>query len=194
MTATATKPKKKQYSDVSDIERLHSELDEARKELSLLNRFLEKIQEFSSIVGKAKTELKRLQAEEHELSEQLQEVRSDIKSMKELIASSNNGMISMIEPGPKEFMPLFDRMEKADPVKHGTNAVKWREQPLSVLKLSPASTALLYEAEILFVGQLQDRILADADEWWIEIDGLTFPIAAAIADKLADFTKKGGDV
>ena len=177
-----------------DAVSLREALEDARAELSMVNRFLEKIQTFSSVVGSAKAELKKLQDEERDLANELQELRSDIKSLKEMIACSNNGMIALIEPGPKEFMPLFDRMEKPVPEKHGTNAGKWREQPLTMLKLSPASTDLLYSAEILFIGQLQDRILADPDSWWSEIAGLTLPIAAAIADKLADFSKKGGDV
>ena len=103
-------------------------------------------------------------------------------------------MLALLEPGRIKFMPLFDQMEKASPTKHGTNAGKWRELPLSVLRLSPVSTSVLYEAAILFIGQLQDLILADPDDWWTEIEGLTAPIAAAIADKLAAFAKKGGDV
>jgi len=85
-------------------------------------------------------------------------------------------------------------MAKAEPKKHGTNAAKWRELPLSELKLSPMSTSLLYEAEILFIGQLQDKILAEPETWWEFIPGLTASIAAAIADKLSDFAKKGGDI
>lgn len=195
MTTTASRPKKHtKASQFSDVERLKSELDDAKAELALVNRFLEKIQTFSCVVGSAKTELKRLKAEERTLSDSLQELRSNIRDVTALIDSSNNGMLSLIEPGPAEFMPLFDQMEKSDPAKHGTNARKWREQPLSLLRLSPTSTALLYEAEILFIGQLQDRILEDPEEWWLNVEGLTLPIAAAIADKLADFVAKGGDV
>ncbi len=70
-----------------------------------------------------------------------------------------------------------------------TNAANWRELPLSSLRLSPASTSLLYKAEILFIGQLQDLVLANPEDWWTCITGLRGPIAAAIADKLADFAK-----
>lgn len=190
-SATATRPKKSSSAPVN-VDQLANELADARKELAMMNLFLEKIQNFSSIVGEAKSELKRLEDEEHELKVSLSDVREQIKSLKELISSSNNGMLKLIEPGPLEFMPLFDKMEKADPEQHGENAARWREEPVSVLRLSPASTELLYAAEILFVGQLQDRILDDPDDWWKTVAGMTLPIAAAIADKLADFAKKGG--
>lgn len=194
MTAAAKPKPRKSESQLSEIDRLALELSDAKGELALLNRFLEKIQSFSTIVGEAKKELKRLKEEERDLAEQLKELRSDIKSVEGLIDCSNTGMLSLIEPGPQEFLPLFDKMEKADQEVHGKNAGTWREQPLSMLKLSPASTALLYEAEILFIGQLQDRIIQDPDTWWSFIEGLTLPIAAAIADKLEAFSKKGGDV
>lgn len=195
MTTAVAKPSKKTSATAfRDAEQLSSELAECKQELAQVHRFLEKIQTFSSVVGDAKRELKELQAKEAQLKIALREVQDDIRSAKELINSSNNGMISLIEPGPKEFMPLFDRMEKSDAKKHGTNSGKWREQPLSILKLSPAATDLLYEADILFIGQLQDRIIERPGDWFDFIEGLTFPVAAAIADKLNDFVKKGGDV
>lgn len=194
MADTATKRKPPKPETQSGTQTVVEQLAEARAELATVNRFLEKIQTFSNIVGEAKTELKALQAEERELAEQLSELRDKIKTLKGGIDSANDGMLALIEPGPVQFMPLFDQMEKASPTKHGTNAAKWRELPVSVLRLSPASTSILYEAEILFIGQLQDRVLEDPEQWWQYVPGLTAPLAAAIADKLADFAKKGGDV
>jgi len=193
MPVTGAKPRKSSPASASvNVDQLANQLADARQELSVLHLFLEKIQTFSVIVGDAKAELKRLVDEEHELKESLRGVREQITSLTELISSSNNGMLKLIEPGPVKFMPLFDKMEKADPETHGKNAAKWREEPVSVLRLSPASTEMLYAAEILFVGQLQDRILDDPNDWWKSVAGLTAPIAAAIADKLGDFSKKGG--
>ena len=189
-TATA-KPKPGTRTGTDD---LVDQLADARAELATVNRFLQKIQQFSDVVSDAKNELKLLKSDERKLAEQLAELREKIGIVKEVIDSSSDGMLALIEPGPIKFMPLFDQMEKASPTKHGTNAGKWRELPLSTLRLSPASTSLLYESEILFIGQLQDLILEDPTEWWETITGLTAPIAAAIADKLADFAKKGGDV
>lgn len=193
MTTATAKPKPRPGTRTGTDD-IVEQLADARAELATVNRFLSKIQKFSDVVSDAKTTLKNLKTEEREVADRLAELREGIKSIKELIDSASDGMLALIEPGPIKFMPLFDQMEKASPTKHGTNAGKWREMPLSTLRLSPSSTSLLYEAEILFIGQLQDLILEDPTEWWETITGLTAPIAAAIADKLADFAKKGGDV
>jgi hypothetical protein len=195
MTETASRRKPQRGNETqTGGNALADQLEAARAELATVHRFLEKIQTFSNVVGDAKTKLKELQAEEREMAQELAELRDDIKSLKESINIAGDGMLALIEPGPMKFMPLFDTMEKASAAKHGTNAGKWRELPITALRLSPVSTGLLYEADILFIGQLQDRILDDPAQWWSEIAGLTAPIAAAIADKLADFSKKGGDV
>lgn len=195
MTATAAKKKPARGPETqTGGNSVVDQLAAARAELATVNRFLEKVQQFSNVVGDAKSELKELQDEEREVAEKLAELRDRIKQLKQSIDCASDGMLALIEPGPVKFMPLFDQMEKASPTKHGTNAAKWRELPLTSLKLSPVSTSLLYEAEILFIGQLQDRIMDDPEKWWEFIPGLTAPVAAAIADKLADFAKKGGDV
>ena len=189
-----TKPQRGTVSPTDETIRLSEELAQVREELATVNRFLEKIHVFSVVMSDAKATLKELKEEEREVADHLSEIRDRIKSLKDSISSTSDGMIALIEPGPVKFMPLFDRMEKASPQKHGTNAVKWRELPLSALRLSPTSTSALYEAEILFIGQLQDKVLADPEGWWKDVPGITAPIAAAIADKLTDFSKKGGDV
>ena len=194
MTTATAKPKIPKPGTRTGTDDIVDQLADARAELATVNRFLEKIQTFSDVVSDAKATLKALKEEEREVAERLQELRDGIKSIKERIDSASDGMLALIEPGPVKFMPLFDRMEKASPTKHGTNAGKWRERPLSDLRLSPASTSVLYESEILFIGQLQDLILSDPAAWWKAIEGLTASIAAAIADTLSDFAKKGGDV
>lgn len=193
MTDAAVKRKPQRGSE-TETSSLLEQLEQARAELATVNRFLDKVQTFSNVVGDAKAELSKLRQKEREDAESLSELRERIKMLKQSIESASDGMIALIEPGPLKFMPLFDQMEKASPKKHGTNAAKWRELPLSELRLSPVSTSMLYEADILFIGQLQDRILNDPENWWETIDGMTAPIAAAIADKLSDFAKKGGDV
>lgn len=160
MTATAAKKKPGSGPETqTGGNSVADQLAAARAELATVNRFLEKIQTFSNVVGDAKSELKELQEEEREVAEKLAELRDRIKQLKQSIDCASDGMLALIEPGPMKFMPLFDQMEKASPTKHGTNAAKWRELPLSTLKLSPVSTSLLYEADILFIGQLQDRII-----------------------------------
>ncbi len=190
-TATAKRKPKATSSDSRIVDKLQTELDEARQQLGAMTSFLSEVQKFSDIVTEAKSQLKDAREQEAQLKDELTEVRSHITDLKSMIDGTNNGMLAVLEPGPQKFMPLFDRMEPADTKLHGKNAQQWRELPLSKLRLSPVATNSLIEADILFIGQLQDRILEN-DEWWKDVDGITEPIAAAIADKLTDFVTKGG--
>lgn len=122
----------------------------------------------------------------------VEEQLAEAQKQKDQIETASNGILAILEPGPMEFMPLFDQMEKPSVSKHGQDAAKWRKDPITVLKLSPMSTAMLYEKELFFIGQLQDVILADPENWWEQVDGLTKPLAAAIADKLQAFVDNGG--
>lgn len=189
---TATRAPKPTAAKPAQVQRLETELEDARQQLGVLTSFLDRLQTFSDVVTEAKNELRKLRAIETEMSTELSELRKKIRSISELVSATNDGMLAVIEPGPSEFMPLFDKMQKADTKKHGKNAAQWREQPISVLRLSPTASAFLIEAEILFIGQLQDVILDDPETWWEFVPGLTAPIAAAIADKLNDFAGKGG--
>lgn len=193
--AAATKPKPKSNpkskAESARVGRLTVELENAKNELAQVHGFLDQIQRFSDLVTTTKTEITALAEKEFELKEQLSEVRSNLRSLRSLVDSSNEGMLATIEPGPVEFMPLFDRMETSNPKTHGKNAGEWREHPIAVLRLSPVASTLLIDSGILFIGQLQDRIL-DSDEWWESVAKLEAPMAAAIADKLIEFAKKGG--
>lgn len=191
MTATAT-PRKRTAAGIN-TEALLAELQEAREQVETMNAFLEQVQQFSDIVSESKEELTRLIQLEATKKEELTDLKLQISSMRNLIAATNDGMLAVLEPGPKEFMPLFDRMEKSDPKIHGKNAVKWREQPVSMLRLSPLAANLLIQADILFLGQLQDRVLS-GDDWWKTVSGLTAPVAAAITDKMIAFAAKGGSL
>lgn len=171
---------------------VEQQLEDAKAELATCRRFLDKVQTFSDIVSERKSELEELREEEAKYSRKLKDVRDRIRECEDHIHSASDGMLAILEPGPVKFMPLFDKMEKASVQKHGPNSVKWRELPISTLRLSPTSTSLLYQAEVLFIGQLQDRIMNDPNEWWTKIEGLTPPIAAAISDKLHDWVAKGG--
>lgn len=173
---------------------MDQQLEEAKTRLETMERFLERVQSFSDVMADAKSRLADMMMEEQSAEQELRAIRGKIRDLKEEISAASDGMLKILEPGPVKFMPLFDRMEKASTQKHGQNASKWREQPLSVLRLSPSSTTILYDAEILFVGQLQDRVLADPESWWFEVDGLSEAVVAAIVDKLNDFVARGGDV
>lgn len=172
--AKPTKPARKKTSSPEIINRLRGELDAVHAELHQVKVFFEEIQKFSQLVLVSKIELKKLNHHEADLKEELADVRSEIRTTKDLIESCNNGMLTIIEPGPDEFLPLFDRMAKADPETHGKGSDHWRERPIGVLRLSPMASNCLIDAGIVFIGQLQDMILADPTQWWEDTAGLTF--------------------
>lgn len=188
---TVTK-KRVKPGGIQELERVQAELEATKANLDQVNLFLEKIQNFSEVVTHAKDSLRDLFQRRSTLKDELTEINTEIRSLENLIDSSNDAMISVLEPGPAEFLPLFDKMEKANPKTHGRNAQLWRERPISVLRLSPIASQALIDAGVVFIGQLQDRVLEDPDQWWESIEGLDEVKAAAIADKLNDFVSKGG--
>ena len=128
-TATAEKPKsqrktKAKKTSMSEVQKLQKRLDAATSELDRVQAFFVEVEKFSDIVHKAKHGLKELLAQESALKGELSEVRAEIRSTKNLIESSNDGILQILEPGPAEFMPLFDRMEKATPEKHGKTRIQ----------------------------------------------------------------------
>ena len=180
-------------SNAKQIEELQAELLETKAALGAVEGFLYRVQSFSEVVSEARKTMRELVARRTVLKDELAELSEEIRSCQNLIDSSNFAMLSIIEPGPEKFLPLFDTMEKADPKIHGRNAETWREQPVSVLRLSPAAATALIEAGVVFIGQLQDLVIAGPpDAWWKSINGVTEAAAAAIADKLSDFVSKGG--
>jgi len=113
---------------------------------------------------------------------------------KEKLAEARNlregtrlGLIKFLSPTDGEILPLFDRMEPADEDRHGVNSSDWRAEPIAALRLSLPSQTALIAAEVMLVGQLQDRILAKPETWWEAVDGMSYFMACAVADMLAAF-------
>jgi hypothetical protein len=115
------------------------------------------------------------------------QAKDDVRELRDSIAGAKDSLFQVLEPGAFKALPLFDRMEPADKDVHGEHSAVWRQEPLSALRLSASANAVLIEAGLVLVGQLQDRILDRPGDWFEKIEGLTGPVAAAIADKLNDF-------
>jgi hypothetical protein len=96
-------------------------------------------------------------------------------------------LLRFVRPGSAEIFPLFDQMQPADEKKQGLGATEWRKEPIAVLGLSAAALRALIAADVVLVGQLQDLMLADREEWWGELDGVTPGMAEAIAAKFHAF-------
>lgn len=147
----------------------------------------EEVEHFIGLINRQEEEIRSAQEVVYRTKEKYEAARDELAAAREARDGTKHALFMFLRPGPAEILPLFDRMEKPDEDKHGANATEWRKEPVSALRLSLESTNFLTAADVILVGQLQDRVLAKPENWWEEIVGLTAPKAAAIADRLNDF-------
>lgn len=171
---------KKKRPTQTDVAKLQSLVEKYQS-------FFGELDSFVGFVQDRRAELKAAVVREAEAKEAFQAARNERQELEYAISGAKDSLFRMVEPGAAEFMPLLDRMEPADPELHGVKSSQWRTEPIAALRLSPSATRLLVEADIVAVGQLQDRVLASPADWWSAIEGLTAAVAAAIADGLNDF-------
>ncbi len=152
----------------------------------------EEIDSFLRFVGIERDELRVKSRQLADAKEAYESAKAEVNALRDSIAGAKDSLFQLLEPGVMEFMPLFDKMEPADPEKHGESADQWRRDPISALRLSAHAAGLLIDADVIVIGQLQDRVLDKPQDWWESIDGLTASVAAAIADKLNDFIYDDG--
>lgn len=158
-----------------------------QKQLAAYEAVFHEVQHFTDLIRHQDEEVGKAHRAMLEAKEKYDRAREELEAAREARDGTKHSLFVYLRPGPAEILPLFDRMEPADEEKHGAKSDEWRKEPISALKLSLVATTLLTNADVIFVGQLQDRLQAAGEAWWQEIDGLTAPMAAAIADKLADF-------
>jgi hypothetical protein len=116
----------------------------------------------------------------------LDEAKKELAEAKEVQLATVAMLLRLIRPGQQRTYPLFDQMEEADEETHGHGSDEWRKEPIAALKLSGAAMRALIAVDIVLVGQLQDRVLADRD-WHEGLDGIGDGMADAIEAKLNDF-------
>jgi hypothetical protein len=161
---------------------------ELQKLISRYEQVFGAVQHFIDLIGKQDEELVGLSEEMHHAEDEFKTAKSRVLSAREARDGTKHALFVYLRPGPAEILPLFDRMEPANDKEHGKGSGEWRQEPISALRLSLVATNLLTAADIIFVGQLQDRIQSDDEgDWWEQVESLTAPIAAAIADRLAEF-------
>jgi hypothetical protein len=145
------------------------------------------VERYIDLIASQEREIIELTTAMHEAKAVYEESKRLVSEAREARDGTKHGLFMFLKPGPAEIMPLFDRMEPADEELHGHNSSEWRKEPISALRLSLIAANSLTNADILLVGQLQDRILDQPDNWYEAIEGLTRPMAMAIADRLTDF-------
>lgn len=184
--AMAKKPTKKKSaarSKTTDPKKLRELVDQYEQVFDEVEHFVELIRTQDGQIGEAQEVV-------YKTKDAYERAKADLLAAREARDGTKHALFMFLKPGPAEILPLFDRMDPADEEKHGEGSTEWRKEPVSALRLSLVATNLLTAADVIFVGQLQDRIQADADQWWEKFEGLTAPMAAAIADRLNEFIEE----
>jgi len=171
------KRKPKRSKDPEALEKLIDQYEQVFGEVA----------QFIELIGRQEAEISERQQVVYETKDRFEDAKRELSAAQDARDGTKHALFIFLKPGPAEILPLFDRMEPADEEKHGAHSDEWRKEPISALRLSLVATNLLTAADVLFVGQLQDRVQAAADDWWEKIEGFTNPIALAIADRLNDF-------
>lgn len=153
-----------------------------------MQRYIEEIDRFAQMLGRQQKEIDRLAAHAAEAKSIYEDAKEAVREAKEQEHNTVSLLLKFIRPGSVEIMPLFDRMEPSDEKKHGEGADEWRKEPISSLNLSALAARALIDADIVLVGQLQDRILKGS-EWAKELN-LSDGIAQAIEAKLTAFVEE----
>ena len=117
------------------------------------------------------------------------EAKDKLREAKENEHCTVSLLLKFIRPGSIDVMPLFDTMDEATEEIHGVNSDEWRKEPVIVLDLSAAALRALIDADVVLVGQLQDRIMK-GDEWADGLNGVTDGMACAIEAKLQQFIEE----
>lgn len=149
------------------------------------------VQRFIDTVGESEKELLEAEREAADAKEKYDQARDRVNVIRDRAQIAKHSLFRYLQPSDGgEVLPLFDRMESADEELHGFNAAEWRADPIASLRLPLPTLIALSEADVLLVGQLQDRIIADEPCWFESIAGLTASSATAISNQLNDFVRE----
>ncbi len=174
--ATATKGKKA-TSVNQDRDAALKKYEELFEQLT---RFTHSITSYEEVIQSA-----RLDVEEAKLA--YDEAKDKLRELENARDGAKHSLYRFLSPKNGEIMPLFDTMEEPDEEVHGKNCTEWRKEPIAALKISLPSINALTDADIVMVGQLQDRVLESPKSWWDSVPPLNAGTAAAIVDRLNDF-------
>lgn len=145
------------------------------------------INSFIDLIDQIETEIAEIEQDVAEKKAAYDSAKEKLQEAKDTRDGTKHSLYRFLRPGVGEILPLFDKMEPADEKKHGEGATEWRREPLAALKLSLPSIRLLNDADIMFVGQLQDLVQTNPHHWFEKIEGLGLGMATAIVDRLNDF-------
>lgn len=148
-------------------------------------KYIAKIDEFATLLRDQQDRIGKLEHAANLAKVAYEAARDDVREAKDYEHQTIALLLKFIKPGSIDIMPLFDRMEPTKK-EHGANATEWRKEPLTALNLSALAMRALIAADVVLVGQLQDRVLS-GQEWWKGIEGITDAMSQAIESKLHEF-------
>lgn len=122
--------------------------------------YISEIDRFARMLRDAQDDIKHRELVVSVAKETFRSANEELREAKESEHNTVSLLLKFIRPGSIDVMPLFDKMEPADDKRHGKDSNAWRSEPISVLNLSSMAARALIDADIVLVGQLQDRILA----------------------------------
>jgi len=153
----------------------------------VLLKYIQELDRFANQLRETQARITELQDDCNAKREAFEQAKAAVKEERDVEHSTVTMLLKFVTPGSVETFPLFDQMEPADEKQHGTGAAEWRKEPITALRLSAVAVQCLVAGDIVLVGQLQDVVLADAENWWKRIDGLSSGLADAIELKLDTF-------
>lgn len=151
-----------------------------------MERYIAEIDRFAQMLKSHQGVIAAKAKEEALAKAAYDEARAEVREAKELEHNTVSMLLKFISPGSIEIMPLFDTMQPADEQVHGVHSTEWRKEPILSLNLSSMATRALIDADIVLVGQLQDRVMK-GPTWAEELQGINPGMAQAIEKKLAEF-------
>ena len=164
-----------------------SDVESQLAQLAKYEAFFAELTSFTDFINETRIQLRDALAAEAEAKHAFEAARDKRHCLENALSGAKDSVYHLVAPGVQEYLPLLDRMEPADPKKHGAKSAQWRTEPIVALGLSPNATRCLVEVDIVVVGQLQDRVLASPEDWYLAVDGMTLAVAAAVVDQLNDF-------
>lgn len=154
-----------------------------------MERYIAKIDQFATMLGEHQSEIVKLKNEEAATKAAHEEAKARAREAREREHNTVSLLLKFITPGSIEIVPLFDRMEPADETVHGAHSTEWRKEPITALGLSSIATRALIDADIVLVGQLQDRVMK-GESWPDDLPAINPGMAQAIEMKLAKFIEE----
>jgi hypothetical protein len=161
-----------------------------KSEIEMLQQYVAEIDRFAELLRGSQETIADLERELAVKKQEYDDARAAVKEAKEVEHSTVTLLLKFVRPGSLEVLPLFDTMEPSDDTEHGRGSTEWRKEPIAVLSLSAAALRALVAADVVLVGQIQDRLLGDPEKWYEVIDGVSPGMAEAIAAKFHAYVEE----